>query len=224
MAGMDPKILAAVFASIAALAVGTGGTSVDNFQNMNPENMVGQFFNSGTGLLENINENPVPENRVRVSIQVKSDSGRLDLRNSDLRVSDFSELESPSKKITSDEAITFEGFTGSVKISRENRTLVSGSSNGFSSSGVNFTKKLDLDFRTDSELVEITGISMTGIKFEEVDVKMRSEADETVIQKGGSRLDINSFSGNAEIYPENMTIMLDGKVDKLDAGGTSFTG
>ena len=224
MAGMDPKILAAVFASIAALAVGTGGTSVDDFQNMNPENMVGQFFNSGTGFLENINKQPVPENSVKVSIQLESDSGRLSVQKSELRVSEFRELISPSKKITSDESISFKDFTGNVKISRENETLVSGSSNGFSSSGVNFTKKLDIDFRTNSELIEISDISRTGIKFDEVDVKMRSEADETVIQKGDSRLSINSFSGGAKLFPQNMTIVLDGKVDSFEAGGTSFTG
>lgn len=224
MAGMDPKILAAVFASIAALAVGTGGTSVDDFQNMKPQNMAGQFFNSGTGFLENINEQPTPENSVKVGIQLESDSGRLNLKNSELRISNFKELSSTSKKITSDEAISFKGFTGNIKISRQNSTLVTGTSNGFSSSGVNFTKKLDIDFRTDSELIEISDISRTGIKFDEVDVNMRSEADETVIQKGDSRLSINSFSGKARIFPQNMTIILDGKVDRFEAGGTSFTG
>lgn len=224
---MDPKILAAVFASIAALAVGTGGTSIDNFENFqeaNPQRMIGQFMGSSTGLLDGFSERPDPTNSVKISVKVNSDQTDLKLRNAELSIEDFTKLKSPSRTISSDEDITFLGFSGDVEIEDDNSTLVDGVGNGFRSSGVNYTEKLDLRFMTDSNDIYADDVEKTKFELANVNVEMESKTGSTVIQKGNSSLKINSFSGDVRIYPENMSFVLDGKVARLEAGGTEFTG
>lgn len=224
---MDPKILAAVFASIAAIAVGTGGGSLDSmqgFQDLSPEGLVGQFSGSTTGLLGQFTEKPEPENMVRVTVVSDSDSVNLGLDASELRIQGFDELESKNRRIESDESIIFTGFDGRIELDRVNETSVSGRSQGFRSSGVNFTQGMSLDFSTDSEFLQLDGVSRNAFRLEDVDVKMVSDTDDTVIEKGDADVRINSFSGQVDIYPGNMTILLEGKVDRFESGGTAFTG
>ncbi|MFB6241857.1 MAG: hypothetical protein ABEJ36_03585 [Candidatus Nanosalina sp.] len=224
MSGMDPKILAAVFASIAALAIGTGGTSVGDLQDVNPQKLIGSFMDSSTGFLDALKDRPVPNNSVRVTVELNSEKSRLHLRESDLTVNNFRKLKSGSRTITSDEPLTFTGFTGDVVLEEDNKTLITGKSDGFVSSGVNFSKDFELDFRTDSDFIHAKNVNRTRIDLREVDVHMVSRKDDTVIRKGGSRLVINSFSGEVMIYPGNMTLVLQGMVDRLEAGGTVYTG
>jgi hypothetical protein len=224
MAGMDPKILAAVFASVAALAIGTGGTSVDNLQNANPQDVIGNLLSSTPSILNDMSERPEPDNSVKISIEVNSEQTRIDLRKAEVMVEDFNELESDKRTISSDESISFPGFNGLVEIEDDNRTLVKGRSNGFRSSGVNYTGKLDLEIMTDSDLIRADDVEKTAFDFSNVDVRMASKTDDTVIQKGNSSMKIDSFSGDVSIFPGNMSLVLDGKVAKFKAGGTSFTG
>jgi len=223
MAGMDPKILAAVFASIAAIAVGTGGTgSVDNFQNIQPQDIIDSLSDTSKFFPENIEEKPEPDNKVKITMEANSDSAGIQLQNSDITVQEFTRLESESKIISSDEALTFSGFTGDIGIHRDNETVISGESKGFTSSGVNFTQKLDLDFRTGSESIVAEKVEKTGISLEDADVEVISQEEDTTIEKGNSPVEINSFSGKISIYPDNMTVILNGRVDKVEAGGTVY--
>lgn len=220
---MDPKILAAVFASIAAIAVGTGGTgSVDNFQNIQPQDIIDSLSDTSKFFPKNIEEKPEPENEVKITMEANSDNAGIQLQNSDITVQDFTKLESESKIISSDEPLTFSGFTGNIEIYRDNETVISGNSEGFASSGVNFTQKLNLDFRTGSESIVAEKVEKTGISLEEADVEVISQEEDTTIEKGNSPVDINSFSGKMSIYPDNMTVILNGKVDKVEAGSTVY--
>ena len=223
MTGMDPKILAAVFASIAAIAVGTGGTgSVDNFQNIQPQDIIDSLSDTSKFFPKNIEEKPEPENEVKITMEANSDNAGIQLQNSDITVQDFTKLESESKIIRSDEPLTFSGFTGNIEIYRDNETVIYGNSEGFASSGVNFTQKLNLDFRTGSESIVAEKVEKTGISLEEADVEVISQEEDTTIEKGNSPVDINSFSGKMSIYPDNMTVILNGKVDKVEAGSTVY--
>lgn len=225
MAGMDPKIMTAVFASIAALAVGTGGSgSIDNFQNLNPQDLVGQFSTSPSDIISQFSEKPEPENPVRTVIEIESASSSISIRSGGLLVQDFENLESSSREISSDESLKFLEFSGKTVLSTGNDTLISGKSNGFSSSGVSFRKSMKLNFRTDSEKISAENVSKTAVKMEDVNIRMESLEDSTVIQKENTKLKINSFSGDITLFSENMTVILDGEVDTLNAGGTSFEG
>jgi hypothetical protein len=227
MAGMDPKILAAVFASIAAIAVGTGGGSLDGIQDLqvnNPQSLIGQFSGSTTGILGQLTEKPEPENSVRVRIVAGSDDLKLGLSSSELDIEDFNELESSNRRISSDESLTFTGFDGGIGLDRGNETSVEGRSQGFRSSGVNFTQRMKLDFSTDSGVIRLEGVKRNSVKLGNVDVEMVSETDDTVIEKGDADVNINSFSGTVRIFPENMTVILNGRVDRFESGGTAFTG
>lgn len=222
---MDPKIMAAVFASIAALAVGTGGSgSIDNFQDVDAQQILGQISSSPGNILSQFSEKPEPENSVTTVVELNSDRSPIKIRNGDLQVNDFNELKSKSREISSDSELTFLDFNGRTVINRENGTVVSGKTRGFSSSGVSFRKSMTINFATDSSHIRAVNVSKTSIDLGDVNVSMESNEDSTVIQKDNTRLKINSFSGDISIFQENMSLVFRGDVDKLEAGGTSFTG
>lgn len=222
---MDPKIMAAVFASIAALAVGTGGSgSIDNFQNVDAQQILGQISSSPGNILSQFSEKPKPENSVTTVVELNADRSPVKIRNGDLQVNDFNELKSKSREISSDSELTFLDFNGRTVMNRENGTVVSGKTKGFSSSGVSFRKSMTINFLTDSSHIKAVNVSKTSIDLGDVNVSMESNEDSTVIQKANTRLKINSFSGNISIFQENMSLIFHGEVDKLEAGGTSFTG
>ncbi len=228
MAGMDPKILAAVFASIAAIAVGTGGSgSLDNFQGINPQNMIGEFTNSPSGIadvLGEMNRKPVPNNSVTVEASLNSGNADLSVNSDALILKHFSTLISQERNITSDEAVTFHDYSGDLTFSTTNMTRIDGTYQGFSSSGVNVASQMRFTGGTDAGEIKLENISRQAMVLQDVDAKISSKEDSTVIERGSTSLNINSFSGEITFYSENASIIMKGEVDEVKAGGTTYSG
>ena len=222
---MDPKILAAVFASIAALTV-SGSGSVDDLQNFDPGNFldgVGDLPIDIGGLVGQITERPEPENRVTVTATLNSDQASLSTENAVLEVEAFERLKSDSRVIESDQRISFRDFSGKVLLSKNSSTGLEGQSSGFSSSGVNVTEKMDIKFDTNASRILLSDVERSKISLEDVDVEMSSE-EGTEISQSSSPLKINSFSGDITVLPEENRIRFEGLVDRFEAGGASFSG
>ena len=224
MTGMDPKIMAAVFASIAAIAVGTGGTgTIQNFQEMSPGEIIGQFSNSPSDIISDLREKPVPENPVRITATIDGEE-TVTGTGEKLILKDFTQVASEQRNISSDSDITFSDFSGRLEFESKNLSAVEGSSSGFSSSGLSFSQPIQISAVTDADEIKFSNIAKQSISLGSVDVKIDSRKDSTVIEKEDTSLDVNSFTGIISYYHGNSTIVLEGKVDKVEAGGTSFSG
>lgn len=216
--------MAAVFASIAAIAVGTGGTgSIQNFQDMNPSQIIGKFAESPSNILSRFRERPEPENSAKIILEISGEqsvSGEAEY----LSVRDFTSIVSKRRNLSSDKAVRFHEFSGSLKLEEGNMTVIQGSSSGFTSSNVKLSQSMKLSGRTDAEEIKMSNVSKERIKVDLADVRIESREDSTVIEKEDTSFRVNSFSGSITYYRENASLVLDGKVDRVEAGGISFSG
>lgn len=224
MTGMDPKIMAAVFASIAAIAVGTGGTgTLQDFQKMSPGEIIGQFSNSPSDIISDLREKPVPENPVKITATISGEES-ISGTGKSLVLNDFTELVSEDRNISSDSEILFRDFSGRVELESNNLTGIEGSSSGFSSSGVSLSQSIQISAVTDAEEIRFSNISRQSVNLNSVDVRIKSRKDSTVIEKEDTSVDVNSFTGTVSYFRENSSLILEGDVDKVEAGGTTFSG
>ena len=223
---MDPKILAAVFASIAALTV-SGSGSVDDFQNFDP----GKFLDGNLGelpidmdsLVGQITDRPEPENSIQVTATVNSREASLSAENAVLEIEAFESLRSESRVIESDQRISFRNFNGEILLSKNSSTGLKGDSTGFSSSGVNITEKMKIDYDTNASRILLSDVQRSKISLDDVDVEMSSE-EGTELSQSDSPMSMNSFSGDITVLPAENTIRFEGLVDRFEAGGASFSG
>jgi hypothetical protein len=223
MASMDPKILAAVFASIAALAVGSGGGSMDGIQNFTDGDIMSGISLPSSDILDKLREKPEPTENVTVTATMSSNKSSIKLESGELSVSNFERLSSGDRKLDSDHELSFRTYKGTVILQEPNSTLIRGSSQGFTSGGVNLSQKFKMGFETDAEEIAASGIERKKITIKDVDVEMVS-GDGTEISRKDTNLNINSFSGIVRLNPAGGEIVLEGRVDRLEAGGTVFKG
>ncbi|WP_414838242.1 hypothetical protein ACK3SF_02470 [Candidatus Nanosalina sp. VS9-1] len=226
MPAMDPKILAAVFASIAALTV-SGSGSVEDFQNFSP----GDFLDGSLGdipldidnIVGELTDRPEPTNSVEVTVNLNSDETTLTADNAILEIEAFERLESKSRVIESDGRLSFSNFTGDVVLRKDNTTGLRGQSTGFSSSGVTLVEKMDVNYNTNASRIILDELKRSKISLENANIDMSSESG-TEISQENSPLKINSFNGKITILPGENQVRMEGLVDRLEAGGATFTG
>lgn len=222
MTAMDPKILAAVFASIAALTMsGTG--SMEDIQNLE-----GQDFMTNLelpfdidNLLGNIREGPDPENKVRIDVKFKSVETTLETSGKGLSVENYTTLSSKKRSFKSSNPVEFKDFSGSLTFSNE--TELKGRSSGFIYRDLNYTNKMSTGLSTDATQIEITGMERERIKLDNVDIDFESQTG-TEISADNAPLKVNSFSGNISIHPDEERLVINGLVDRVEAGTTAFGG
>lgn len=225
---LDMKVLTAVFASLVAVATGMNGGNLDAATSEAPDSLGLEDISSlGSNPLQNLRsmfvESPEPENEMRAELKVGSlRNERIRTEGATLRIDDLKSFEMATNKVSSDEEIVLQGFSGSLKPG--NNTLVKGSANGFTSSGVNVSGVLNVDEKIGTERVEIAGIEKLSLSFSEVEGEISSESASTTFRNGTRALNINSFSGTVTVFPRNNTVILDGKVDRFEAGEFSFGG
>gem|GEM_PF-2691549 len=222
MTAMDPKILAAVFASIAALTMsGTG--SMEELQNFGSQDFLQDMqLPSGIGdIIGNIGENPAPENRARIDVTFKSVETVLEATGKGLLVENYTNLESESRGFDSANPLEFKDYSGKISISNE--TVIGGKASGFLSESLNYTHSMNLDLSTDATRIEIKEADRSKINLNNVDINFESESG-TEISAENAPLKINSFSGNISIYPDEKRMTIIGLFDRVEAGTTSFSG
>lgn len=224
MTGMDPKILAAVFASIAAITVGTGGSGdIESFQDIEPSKILENFDSPSTDFLKNFNRNPVPNNSVTVTVQPNSGNMNLKIDSERLRLTEFEKLVSANKNITSDSDVILTDYSGTIGLTNTNMSKIKGSSSGYESSGVQVSEETKLNGLIKTEAIKAENISRNKISLKNVNFEMVAE-EGTKLEKKDANFKINSFSGKANFYRNNSTLILEGKIDRFNSGGASFSG
>lgn len=223
---LDGKVLTAVLASLAAIAAAINGGGLDAEQvQSNKISAPGDFtFNDvvpeSLSSLTRFLKNPEPENPVR-AVFVSDDLNGEKLRVKDARLSaeNFTSISFGGKSASSDEKITLYGFSGEVMPGE--LTELRGSSNGFVSSGVNVSGNLMVRKELETGFLLAKGFRRTRITLKDVSGVVNTNTSSARIKKP-RKVRINSFSGTLMVYPGNSTIVLDGRVDRLESGGFSF--
>jgi len=227
MPAMDPKILAAVFASIAAITVGTGGTgNIDSFQNLEniePNKIFGNLNNPTAGFFKNFNQNPVPNNTVKITIKTGSEPVNLDVDSDHVELIDTGSFISVKKNISTDEDLTLKEYSGRITLDDSNATKFKGSSKGFNSSGVSYLSNIKLNGVTNAEVLQVNNVSREKISMKNVNFNMES-TEGTSLENEDAGFKINSFSGNITYFKQNNSMVMNGDVDKFTSGGASFSG
>ena len=212
--------MGAVLASIAAVAIGTGGGSLQ-IEDLSTGNMLGQFTESPTSILPLGEEKQIDPKKVIVTARIDNIS-KIDIKSERVRLEDVDSLYSEDRRIESDGNITLDDFSGIATFKQDGDAGLDGSISGFSSSGVNVQQDIELAARTDAKRLEIIGIDSEKISLEPSYTKIRSENSSTVIEKENSPLKVSSFRGNITYYTSNTSLEMNGKATKVKAGKVSF--
>ncbi len=224
---IDGRIMAAVLASLAAVAaaISGGGFSADQVKE-STVSAPGEFsFNDlmpeSLSALERFFENPEPESEMK-AVLVSSNLDGESFRVTDTRVhaSNFSRMELSGKTLESDDDIELYGFTGEVMPG--NTTELSGMSNGLLTSGVNVSGGLNTHQELETGRLDLEGVERSRFEMQ-ASGEIESAGSSTEI-RDARRVSIDSFSGDIRIYPGNSTIVLDGMVHELESGDFSFGG
>lgn len=222
---LDGKILAAVLATLTAVAVSTGqGVEPQNLEVDTPTTDDFSFqdiFDSPIKNLRNMfTETPEPENEVRATLQVTNlQDETLNLKGPRIVPSATTEATVGGSKVTSDSNIEFYGFEGVLK--PVNSTLISGTVEGVYTSDVNISGEAAVSEELNSSRLEIRNVRESRINLGKVTGSIESGSSSTNF--GSTRpLNINSFSGDILLYPGNRTVILDGRVSRLEAGDFTF--
>mgnify|MGYP006266903705 FL=1 len=224
---LDAKVLAAVFASLTAVATAMNGGS---FQ---PDMAVEGVSSGGVNVpdfagsdstLDRLRtlftSRPEPTNSVQARLNVSDlEDEKINLQEASLTGSGLTEIKLGSKSMSSDSEITFNAFKGSIQAGETSK--IEGTANGVLSSGVNITGMTAVSEEVNSTKLEIKESGRAKISLSNVNGEINSGSASTEFSNA-RELNINSFSGDLVIFPKNNTLVLDGKVDTLKAGKFSF--
>lgn len=231
---LDVKILAAVFASLAAFAVSFNGGSLDpgdmDLEDNLDDDLEDRFSfgdltdNPWEKIKDMVSTQPEPENSVKASLTVENlHQQDINIRKSgSLHIDDFRDLSIGVKQVSSDEDIVLHGFRGSL--GPGNVSVAEGSFSSLTSSGVNVTGAMSVDEEVNSTVLKVRDIERSPITFTGVGGSIESDSASTQFGDGSRSVEINSFSGDLTVFTQNETVVLDGRVDRLEAGGFSFGG
>lgn len=229
---LDGKILVAVLVSLAAISTGMDGGSVDRQEvRQNTKELTSGGMNldykkllssPGSELRDIFTSKPEPTNDVSAKLLVKDlKSQTINIENSDFTAENFTGFKMDGKTVTSDEKVKLYEFTGSIKPGTVSE--LSGRADGFLSSGVNVSGIMSIDESMESKRFVFEDVERSSLTFSRVTGEISSANAST--EFGSARpLEINSFSGKIVIKPENNSLEINGKVDKLEAGAFSYGG
>lgn len=225
---MDAKVLAAVFVSLSAVFAGADGGMFSTSDVREVQSQAGikaPSVDSSLGslgkdlpIIGSIFQKPEPENDVKAQIVASSDS-KFKLRKAALEARNLTQINSRSMKIDSDEDISFRKFTGRVAFG--NTTEIKGSSSGLTTSGVNISTGVNLDTGLETQEIKVTGTQLTDMEFSSASISPSGNSD-FPIQAEDRKISVKSFTGDITAYTSNRTLVLDGKVHRINAGKTSY--
>jgi hypothetical protein len=222
---LDGKILAAVLATLTAVAVSTGqGVEAQNLEVDTPNTDDFEFQdildNPFKNLRSMFTETPEPENSVRASLKVENlQEETINLQGAEIRSNSTRTAQLGDKEVKSDSGITFYGVKGTLK--PVNETMISGTVEGVHTSNVNISGTSPVTQQFNTSKLEVRDIQESAINLGKVTGSINSESASTDFNSPRP-LNINSFSGDMIVYPRNSTLVLDGKVARLEAGSFTF--
>lgn len=214
---MEARILAAVFASIMALAVGINGGSLNQADvediDAQHRNVLKGVFPESVDIFSMLSNRAEPTKTVTVNVTASSEES-IKLSEASFSAKNLTSYKSESFSISSDSEVTLTGFSGEIVFG--NSTEVSGRANGYLSSGVNSSRSFDFKKDLDTRKVSITDAERVKLGFSEVSGTVKSKSSTSTINN--SNLEIDSFSGNITIYPRDNRYVLEGRINELTAG------
>lgn len=229
---LDGKILVAVLVTLAAVSTGMNGGSVNaqeikqNTQEITSSNSDINFGNLISSPISEVRSffetTPEPTNEVTAELEVEDlKSNPINVKSASMEAENFTSLQMGSKKVTSDEKLQLYGYTGSINPGTVSE--LKGRADGFVSSGVNVSGIMSIQEEISSRQFTFSNVERSSLTFSSVTGEINSA--NASAEFGSARpLEINSFSGEIMLIPENNTLRLDGKVDRLEAGSFSFGG
>jgi len=226
---LDAKVLAAVFASLTAVATTMNGGSIQPDMAVEGISADGlrtpDFFGSDSRLEKLrslLTSRPEPTNNVQATLKISDlDDEKVNLRKSSIYISDLREVNLGSKTMSSDQDIVFNGVKGDIKFN--DPAVLQGTANSVTSSGVNVSGSVNLNQEINSSIIMIEEKGRSKISFSDVeaDITYENKSEQTLTT---DNFKIDSFSGRKTIYLENSTVVLDGKINSLTAGEFSYGG
>jgi len=226
---LDGRVLAAVFASLAAIGAAMNGGAV-NAVDLQPQNMgsSGDFglekhLPKSLQMLKNLQQNPEPTKKIEAHLEVNALNNQgIQISNGVLRARNVTSIEVGDRKVESDEEVKIYGYTGKVLPGKPSN--IDGRAKGAISSGVNISGNFKARDKLETGLIKVENTERSKIKLKDIKGDIESNSTSARIRDSDIDLDINSFSGNITIDPRNETVRFSGKIDKLSAGDVSFGG
>ncbi|QKQ98192.1 hypothetical protein GKQ38_01495 [Candidatus Nanohaloarchaea archaeon] len=219
---MEARILAAVFASIMALAVGINGGSLNqaDVQNINSQqkNILEGIFPKSIDIFSMLSNRPEPTKSVSINITAEGEE-TLKFSEASFTAKNMTSYSAERFSISSDSEVTLTGFNGKM-VFDTNSTDVKGRASGYISSGVNSSRSFSFEKELDTSRISITGARRVKVSFDGVSGVVETASSSTSINN--SNLKIDSFSGNITVYPEQERFVFEGKINELNAGSLTL--
>lgn len=218
---MDPKILTAVFFSLAAVATGMdmGTVTPQNVTEVELDGGEGiSGLSTGFGILDQLlaSQRPEPDNQVEIKLETP-DKVNFRTRSADITVEGLEEYNS-TRKITSDSEITFLDVRGEHSFGINDS--IDGRAGGFSSSGVEAALKFPLRIKP---VETVNYVNVERIKLSFANSTGEVVSDGGTINLNQSDVSINSFTGNISYDPGDDGYELEGLVNSLNSGDVSIS-
>jgi len=100
-------------------------------------------------------------------------------------------------------------------------TELKGKSTGLLTGSVNVSGGLSVKQEVETGVLQIDDVRRSKIELKSASADVRTDSDDYT-STSPKKVSINSFSGDMMLFINNSTIVLDGKVDRLDSGDFSF--
>lgn len=226
---LDAKVLAAVFASLTAVATTMNGGSFQpdmavegvTSQGINVDSFIGSDSRLGN-LQDLLTSRAEPTNNIHATLEIQDfEDEKINLRKSSVYVSDLRKVNLGSRKMTSDNDIVFNGMRGEINFDEPRK--IKGTASSVTSSGVNVSGSVNVDqeINSTSFIIEEKGRSKVSFSDVEASIEYENKSEQTLTAE---KFSIDSFTGNKTVYTENSTLILDGKINSLTAGEFSYGG
>lgn len=223
---LDGRVLAAVLTTLAAIAAAINGGGLDA-QQLKSSSLSSPGDTSFASVSDSVPEpfarffdRPEPENDARVYLEV-SNWKKLSVKNAGLEAQNFTSAKVSGSRVNSDSGIKFYGFTGSVTPGKSSK--IKGRAAGFYSSGVNFSGSTSVSEELRTSRIDIRDTRRTSLKIKEAGGRVDAESTSTAISSPET-VEIDSFSGDITVWPRNRSMVLDGRINRLEAGEVIFGG
>lgn len=213
--------MAAVFASIIALAVGINGGALDktDVQNIQPQqkDVLRSIFPKSIDIFSMISSQPEATKTVVVNVTAEGEE-YLKVSQASISAGNLTSYSTDGFSVSSDSELVLTGFEG--KITVDNTTEVSGSVSGYVTSGVNSSKDFRFEKELNSDTVYIKGAYRVKVDLSEVSGTVKSKSSTSRIDS--SSLSIDSFTGNITLRPSENRYIFEGRIHKLEAGSLAI--
>lgn len=224
---LDGKVLTAVFASLAAIGAAMSGGAVDS-ADLQPENIdsstdfnVEKYLPKSLDILRRFNQKPEPTTEIKAVLEVNGlQNQEIQSSKGSLYAQNITSADIGGREIDSDDDIIFYGYTGKILPGKPSK--IDGRAEGVLTSNVNVSGRFRTEQEFETDIVYVKNVERTELSLKDINGDIESDSTSTQIKDSNIDLEINSFSGNITVRPENSTVELSGKVDKLSAGDVSF--